>query len=326
MTKAIRIHETGGPEVLRWEDVDLAEPKQGEVRIRHTAVGLNFIDVYFRTGLYPTPPLPFIPGLEAAGVVEAVGSGVTDLKVGDRVAYGQPGAMGAYSQARMISVDKIVRVPEGIEDQTAAAMMLKGMTAQYLLQRCYQVKSGDTIVVHAAAGGVGMIACQWAKHLGATVIGTVGSAAKAKLAADHGCDHPIIYTKEDFVARVRELTNGEGVPVVYDSVGKDTLMKSLDCLRPRGFMVLFGQSSGAVEPFNLGLLAQKGSLYITRPTLATYTAKRADLVATANDLFEVIKAGAVKIEVNQTFPLEKAADAHRALEGRKTTGSTVLVP
>ncbi len=326
MTKAIRIHETGGPEVLRWEDVDLAEPKQGEVRIRHTAVGLNFIDVYFRTGLYPTPPLPFVPGLEAAGVVEAVGPGVTDLKVGDHVAYGQPGAMGAYSQERIIAVDKIVRIPAGIGEQTAAAMMLKGMTAQYLLRRCYQVKSGDTIVVHAAAGGVGLIACQWAKKLGATVIGTVGSEEKAKLAADHGCDHPIIYTKEDFVARVRELTNGEGVPVVYDSVGKDTLMKSLDCLRPRGFMVLFGQSSGAVDPFNLGLLAQKGSLYITRPTLATYTAKRADLVATAEDLFEVVKSGAVKIEVKQTFPLENAADAHRALEGRKTTGSTVLIP
>lgn len=326
MTKAIRIHETGGPEVLRWEDVDLAEPKQGEVRIRHTAVGLNFIDVYFRTGLYPTPPLPFVPGLEAAAVVEAVGSGVTDLKVGDHVAYGQPGAMGAYSQERVIPVEKVVRIPDGIEDQTAAAMMLKGMTAQYLLRRCYEVKSGDTIVVHAAAGGVGTIACQWAKHLGATVIGTVGSEEKAKLAADHGCDHPIIYTKEDFVARVRELTNGEGVPVVYDSVGKDTFMKSLDCLRPRGFMVLFGQSSGAVEPLNLGLLAQKGSLYVTRQTLATYTAKRADLVATANDLFEVVRAGAVKIEVNQTFPLADAADAHRALEGRKTTGSTVLVP
>ncbi len=326
MTKAIRIHETGGPEVLRWEDVELAEPKQGEIRIRHTAVGLNFIDVYFRTGLYPTPPLPFVPGLEAAGVVEAVGPGVTELKVGDRVAYGQPGAMGAYSQERVIPAEKVVRIPDGIEDQTAAAMMLKGMTAQYLLRRCYQVKSGDTIVVQAAAGGVGLIACQWAKHLGATVIGTVGSEQKAKLAADHGCDHPIIYTKEDFVARVRELTNGEGVPVVYDSVGKDTLMKSLDCLRPRGFMVLFGQSSGAVEPFNLGLLAQKGSLYITRPTLATYTAKRADLVATANDLFEVVRAGAVRIEVNQTFPLKDAADAHRALEGRKTTGSTVLVP
>ena len=326
MTKAIRIHETGGPEVLRWEDVDLAAPKQGEVRIRHTAVGLNFIDVYFRTGLYPTPPLPFVPGLEAAGVVEAVGPGVTDLKVGDHVAYGQPGAMGAYSQERIIAVDKIVRIPAGIGEQTAAAMMLKGMTAQYLLRRCYQVKSGDTIVVHAAAGGVGLIACQWAKKLGATVIGTVGSEEKAKLAADHGCDHPIVYTKEDFVARVRELTNGEGVPVVYDSVGKDTLMKSLDCLRPRGFMVLFGQSSGAVDPFNLGLLAQKGSLYITRPTLATYTAKRADLVATAEDLFEVVKSGAVKIEVKQTFPLENAADAHRALEGRKTTGSTVLIP
>lgn len=326
MTKAIRIHETGGPEVLRWEDVELAEPKQGELRIRHTAIGLNFIDVYFRTGLYPTPPLPFIPGLEAAGVVEAVGAGVTDLKVGDHVAYGQPGAMGAYSQERVIPVDKVVRIPDGIADQTAAAMMLKGMTAQYLLRRCYQVKSGDTILVHAAAGGVGTIACQWAKHLGATVIGTVSSVEKAKLAADHGCDHPIIYTKENFVERVREITNGDGVPVVYDSVGKDTFTKSLDCLRPLGVMVLFGQSSGAVEPLNLGLLAQKGSLYVTRPTLATYTAKRTDLVATANDLFEVVKAGAVKIEVNQSFPLAEAAEGHRALEGRKTTGSTIFLP
>jgi NADPH2:quinone reductase len=326
VTKAIRIHETGGPEVLRWEDVELAEPKQGELRIRHTAIGLNFIDVYFRTGLYPTPPLPFIPGLEAAGVVEAVGAGVTDLKVGDHVAYGQPGAMGAYSQERVIPVDKVVRIPDGIADQTAAAMMLKGMTAQYLLRRCYQVKSGDTILVHAAAGGVGTIACQWAKHLGATVIGTVSSVEKAKLAADHGCDHPIIYTKENFVERVREITNGDGVPVVYDSVGKDTFTKSLDCLRPLGVMVLFGQSSGAVEPLNLGLLAQKGSLYVTRPTLATYTAKRTDLVATANDLFEVVKAGAVKIEINQSFPLAEAAEGHRALEGRKTTGSTIFLP
>ncbi len=326
VTKAIRVHEVGGPEVLRWEDVDLAEPKSGEVRIRHTAVGLNFIDVYFRTGLYPTPPLPFIPGLEAAGIVEAVGASVSDLKVGDHVAYGQPGAMGAYSQERLIPVDKVVRLPDGIEDKTAAAMMLKGMTAQYLLRRCYPVKAGDTILMHAAAGGVGTIACQWAKHLGATVIGTVSSEEKAKLAADHGCDHPIIYTKEDFVKRVRELTSDEGVPVVYDSVGKDTLMQSLDCLRPLGMLVLFGQSSGAVEPFNLGLLAQKGSLYITRPTLATYTAKRADLVATANDLFEVVKAGAVKIEVNQTYPLSATAEAHRALEARETTGSTVLIP
>ncbi len=326
MPKAIRIHQTGGPEVLRWQDVELGEPKEGEVLIRHTAVGLNFIDVYFRTGLYPTPPLPFVPGLEAAGVVQALGPGVTDLKVGDHVAYGQPGAMGAYSQERLIPAAKVVPLPHGIEDKMAAAMMLKGMTAQYLLRRCYQVNAVDTILVHAAAGGVGTILCQWARHLGATVIGTVGSEAKAKLAADHGCQHPIIYTKEDFVKRVREITKGEGVPVVYDSVGKDTFLKSLDCLRPRGIMVLFGQSSGAVEPFNLGLLAQKGSLYVTRPTLATYAATRADLVATAEDLFDVVREGFVKIEVNQTFALKDAADAHRALEGRKTTGSTVLLP
>jgi NADPH2:quinone reductase len=324
--KAIRIRQTGGPEVLRWEDVELAEPKEGEVLIRHTAVGLNFIDVYFRTGLYPTPPLPFVPGLEAAGVVQALGRGVADLKVGDHVAYGQPGAMGAYAQERLIPAAKVVPLPHGIEDKMAAAMMLKGMTAQYLLRRCYQVNAVDTILVHAAAGGVGTILCQWAKHLGATVIGTVGSEAKAKLAADHGCQHPIIYTKEDFVKRVREITKGEGVPVVYDSVGKDTFLKSLDCLRPRGIMVLFGQSSGAVEPFNLGLLAQKGSLYVTRPTLATYAATRADLVATAEDLFDVVREGYVKIEIDQTFPLKDAADAHRALEGRKTTGSTVLLP
>ena len=329
MSKAIRIHQTGGPEVLRWEDVEVSEPKEGEVLIRHTAVGLNFVDVYFRTGLYPTPPMPFVLGLEAAGVVQAVGPGVTDLKVGDHVAYGQPGAlgaMGAYSQERLIPAARVVRLPHGIEDNTAAAMMLKGMTAQYLLRRCYQVNAVDTILVHAAAGGVGTILCQWAKHLGATVIGTVSSEAKAKLAADHGCQHPVIYTKEDFVKRVREITKGEGVPVVYDSVGKDTFLKSLDCLRPLGTMVLFGQSSGAVDPFNLGLLAQKGSLYITRPTLATYAAKRTDLVAMAEDLFDVVREGYVKIEINQTFPLKDAAEAHRALEGRKTTGSTVLLP
>ncbi len=325
MTKAIRVHALGGPEVLRWEDVDPGTPKEGQVLVRQSAVGLNFIDVYFRTGLYPSPKMPFVLGMEAAGVVEAVGPSVSEFKVGDRVAYGA-GAMGAYAETRLVPADKLVRIPEGIADQTAAAMMLKGMTAQYLLRRCYPVKRGDTVLIHAAAGGVGTIACQWAKHLGATVIGTVGSEEKAKRAAAHGCDHPIIYTKEDFVKRVRELTKGEGVPVVYDSVGKDTFMKSLDCLRPLGLLALFGQSSGPVEPFNLGMLAQKGSLYITRPTLATYTAKRVDLVATANELFDVVKRGAVKIEVNQTFPLKDAAAAHRALEGRKTTGSTVLLP
>ena len=324
MPKAIRIHQTGGPEVLRWEDVEVSEPKEGEVLIRHTAVGLNFVDVYFRTGLYPTPPLPFVPGSEAAGVVQAVGPGVTDLKVGDHVAYGQ--AMGAYSQERVIPAAKVVRLPHGIEDKAAAAMMLKGMTAHYLLHRCYQVNAVDTILVHAAAGGVGTILCQWARHLGATVIGTVSSEAKAKLAADHGCQHPIVYTKENFVERAREITKGEGVPVVYDSVGKDTFLKSLDCLRPFGTLVLFGQSSGPVEPFNLGLLAQKGSLYVTRPTLATYAGKRTDMVTMAEDLFDVVREGYVKIEINQTFPLQDAADAHRALEGRKTTGSTVLVP
>jgi NADPH2:quinone reductase len=325
VTKAIRVHALGGPDVLRWDDVEPAKPGEGQVLVRQTAVGVNFIDVYYRTGLYRGPELPFVLGMEAAGVVEAAGPGVKDLKAGDRVAYGA-GAMGAYVQARLVPADKLVRIPEGIKDETAAAMMLKGMTAEYLLRRCYPVKRGETVLIHAAAGGVGLIACQWAKHLGATVIGTVGSEQKAKLAAAHGCDHPIIYTKEKFAERVRAITGGAGVPVVYDSVGKDTFMASLDCLRPRGMMVCFGQSSGEMAPLDLGILRQKGSLYVTRPTLATYAAKREDLLASANALFEVVKTGAVKIEVGQTFPLKDAAAAHRALEGRKTTGSTVLVP
>ncbi|MDX1512966.1 MAG: quinone oxidoreductase [Gammaproteobacteria bacterium] len=325
MTKAIRIHQTGGPEVLKWEDVEVGEPGEGEIRVRHTAVGLNFIDVYFRSGLYPGPDLPFSLGLEACGVVEAVGPGVKDLKKGDRIAYAGP-PIGAYAEARVMPVTKAVKVPDGIEDQQAAAMMLQGMTVEYLLRRCYPVKKGQTVLYHAAAGGVGLIFCQWAKHLGVTVIGTVSSDEKAELAKAHGCDHPVIYTREDFVEKVKEITGGKGVPAVYDGVGKTTFMKSLDCLQPRGMMVSFGQSSGAVDPLNIGILSQKGSLYLTRPTLMTYTATREDTLASSAALFEVVQSGAVKIEVKQTFPLKDAAEAHRALEGRETTGSTVLIP
>ena len=322
MTHAIRIHQHGGPEVLKWEAVEVAAPGVGEVRLRQTAVGLNYIDVYQRTGFYPTPT-PFVLGLEAAGVVEIVGVEVTQLKVGDRVAYAT-GPLGAYSQARTMPADRLVKVPDGISDRQAAAMMLQGMTAQYLLQGTYKVKRSDTILIHAAAGGVGLILCQWAKHLGATVIGTVSSDEKAALARSHGCDHPIVYTREDFHARVMEITHGAKVPVVYDSVGRDTFNKSLDCLAPLGVLALFGQASGPVPPFDLGVLAQKGSLFVTRPTLFTYTAKRADLEASANALFAVVQSGAVKIEVNQSYPLSEAAAAHRDLEARKTTGSTVL--
>jgi len=322
MSSAIRIHKIGGPEVLEWEEVTVGDPGPGEVRLRHGAVGLNFIDVYFRTGAYGAD-LPFTPGLEASGVVEALGEGVSDLRVGDRVAYAAPPA-GAYSEERLMPADRVVKVPDGVSDELAAAMMLKGMTAQYLLRQTYRVNAGDTILFHAAAGGVGLIACQWAKSLGATVIGTVGSDEKAELAAAHGCDHPIVYTRENFVERVKSITGGEGVPVVYDSVGKDTFMDSLDCLKPLGSMVIFGQSSGPVPPLEVGLLAAKGSLFLTRPTLMTYTAKREDLVAAAGELFQVVEAGAVKLEINQRFPLKHAAAAHRALEARQTTGSTIL--
>jgi NADPH:quinone reductase len=322
MSHAIRFHETGGPEVLVWEEVEVGQPGPGEARVRHTAIGLNYVDTYIRSGLYPSS-LPSGIGTEAAGVVEAVGPGVTDLKVGDRVAY-SGGPQGAYSDARIMPADRLVVLPDGISDQQAAAMMLKGMTAQYLIRQTYRVKEGDTILFHAAAGGVGLIACQWAKSLGATVIGTVGSDAKAALAKAHGCDHTILYTRENVVERVGEITNGDMVPIVYDSVGKDTFSASLDCLAPRGLMVLFGQSSGAVEPIDLNILAQKGSLYLTRPTLRTYADKRTDLLAMAQDLFDVVLAGAVKIEVNQTYPLRDAIKAHQDLQARKTTGSTVL--
>jgi NADPH2:quinone reductase len=325
MQKAIRIHEHGGPEVLRWEDVPRPSPGPGEALVRHAAVGLNYIDVYFRTGLYKPPMLPATIGMEAAGTVEAVGDGVTAVAAGDRVAYATA-PIGAYAQFRTIKADRLVKLPDAISFDTAAAMMLQGMTAQYLLRRTYKVQKGDAILVHAAAGGVGLILCQWAKHLGCTVLGTVSSDAKAELAKAHGCDHPIIYTREDFSARVREITDGKLLPVVYDSVGKDTFQKSLDCLAPFGMMVVYGNASGPVPPFDIGQLAAKGSLFLTRPTLATYTAKRDDLVWAATDLFDVVAKGIVKIEINQRFPLAEAAAAHTALEGRRTTGSTLLMP
>jgi NADPH2:quinone reductase len=324
MSHAIRIHATGGPEVLQWDEVKVGHPGPGEALVRHTAVGLNFIDTYHRSGLYPLS-LPAVLGMEASGVVVEAGEGVRELRPGDRVAYGG-GPMGAYAEHRLIAADRLVPLPDAIDDRTAAAIMLKGMTAEYLLHRTYHVRQGDTILIHAAAGGVGLIACQWAKHLGATVIGTVGSEDKAELARRHGCDHPIVYTEEDFVARVREITRGEGVPVVYDAVGKDTWEGSLDCLRPRGLMVSFGNTSGAVPPFSPLLLSQKGSLYLTRPTLMTYNAQRGDLLASAGELFHAVSSGAVSIRIGQTYPLAEAAQAHRDLEARRTTGSTVLLP
>jgi NADPH2:quinone reductase len=323
MSKAIRIHQHGGPEVLKWEEIDAGQPGPGEALVRHEAVGLNFIDVYHRTGLYPLPALPATPGLEAAGVVAAIGSGVSEVAVGDRVAYaGIP--PGAYAEVRRIPAHRLVKLPAGISAQQAAAMMLQGMTARYLLKGCWQVGPGTTLLIHAAAGGVGLIVCQWARHLGATVIGTAGSPEKAELAKAHGCHHPIVYTQEDFAARVKEITGGKGVDVVYDSVGQATFMKSLDCLRPMGMMVSFGQSSGPMAPFDLSLLAQKGSLFVTRPSLMTYTARREDLLAHARDLFEVVQSGAVKVEVRRTYPLAEASRGHRDLEGRKTTGSSVF--
>ncbi|PZP60950.1 MAG: quinone oxidoreductase [Azospira oryzae] len=323
MPYAIRFYETGSPEVLRWEAVDVGHPGKGEVRVRHTAVGLNFIDVYHRSGLYPVQ-LPATPGLEACGVVEEVGEGVDDLKPGDRVAYASP-PMGAYAQERLMPADRLVKVPEGVSDEQAASMMLKGMTAEYLIRRTFPVKAEHTILVHAAAGGVGLILCQWAKALGATVIGTVGSDEKARLAEAHGCDYPIVYTREDFVTRVMEITGGRKCDVVYDSVGRDTFMKSLECVRMFGLVVSFGQSSGPVPPFEVGVLSAKGSLYLTRPTLMHYTAKREDLVMSADALFQMVLDGKIRINVNQTYPLREAAQAHRDLEARKTTGSTVFV-
>ena len=325
MSHAIVIHEPGDPEVMRWEDLSVGDPGEGEARIRHTAVGLNYIDVYFRTGLYKAPQLPFTPGMEGVGVVEAVGPGVTVVEPGDRVAYVAT-PPGAYCEARVLPADRLVRLPEAISDETAAAMMLKGMTSWYLLHRSYPVKAGDAVLIHAAAGGVGLIACQWAKLLGATVIGTVGTDDKAGQARAHGCDHPINYNTEDFVARVREITGGEGVAAVYDSVGKSTFMHSLDCLRVRGTLVSFGQSSGPLEPLELGVLAAKGSLYVQRPTLFHHIAARADLEAAAGSLMQQVSDGRIRIEVNHRFALREAAEAHRELEARRTTGSTVLLP
>ena len=321
MPHAIRVHEAGAPEVLKWEEVDVGEPGPGQVRLRQEAAGLNFIDVYHRTGLYPQP-LPFTPGVEGAGVVDAVGEGVADLKVGDRVAYGGP--VGGYAEARLVPADRLVKLPDTISSEQAAAMMLQGMTAEMLLKRVYPVKSGETILVHAAAGGVGLILCQWAKALGATVIGTVSSDEKAELARANGCDHPIIYTRQDFVAEVERITGGAKVAVVYDGVGKDTFMKSLDCLARRGMMASFGNASGPVEPFDALLLARKGSLFLTRPTLYDYTFDAADLQQSARSLFDVVGSGKVRIEIGQRFALADAAEAHRALEGRRTSGSTVL--
>jgi NADPH:quinone reductase len=321
MPHAIQIHQTGGPEVLQWQEVEVGEPGPDEVRLRQHAAGLNFIDVYHRTGLYPQP-LPFTPGVEGAGVIESVGSGVRSLRAGDRVAYAGP--LGGYAEERLIDADRLVNLPDAISFDSAAAMMLQGMTAHMLLRSVYPVEAGDTILVHAAAGGVGLIMCQWAKALGARVIGTVSSDAKAELARAHGCDHPIVYTRQDFVAEVERITGGEKLPVVYDSVGRETFMRSLDCLRPRGLMVSFGNASGPVEPISPLLLSQKGSLFLTRPTLFNYIAARAELERAASELFDVVASGKVKIEVRQRFPLKDAAEAHRALESRRTTGSTVL--
>ena len=322
MVKAMRMHKAGGPEVLTWEDIDVPAPKQGEALIRATAVGLNYIDTYHRSGLYPVP-MPAIIGSEGAGVVEAVGPGVTEVAVGDRVAYGN-GPIGSYAEKRTMPSHRLLKLPAAITDEQAASMMLKGMTAQYLIRRTYRVKAGETVLVHAAAGGVGLIMCQWLRHLGATVIGTVGDKAKGELAKKHGANHIVYYRDEDFAAKVKEITGGKLVPVVFDGVGKDTWDKSLDCLQPRGLMVSYGNASGAVPPINIAVLNAKGSLYLTRPSLNGYVTKRDELVETANDLFDVVGKGAVKIEINQRYALKDAAQAHRDLESRKTTGSTVL--
>jgi len=321
--KAIRIHETGGPEVLRYEDVELPPPAPGQVRVRHTAIGINFIDTYHRSGLYKLP-LPTGIGGEAAGIVETLGSDVSALKIGDHVAYA--GIIGAYAEANNVPADKLVKIPHGVSDENAAASLLKGMTVQYLLKRTFPVQREQTILFHAAAGGVGLIFGQWAKHIGATVIGTVGSDEKIALAKSHGYDHVLNLSKDDWGKRVRELTNGEGVPVVYDGVGKATWDGSLDCLAVRGMMVSFGNSSGAVPPFAPGILSAKGSLYVTRPTLGSYTRTAKELQDTADDLFAVIASGAVKIEINQRFKLSEAAKAHEALQSRQTTGATILLP
>src|SRR5690349_17524659 len=321
MPHAIRIHETGGPDVLEWEDVEVAEPGPGQIKLKQEAAGLNFIDVYHRTGLYKQE-LPFTPGVEGAGVVEAVGPDVTGLNVGDRVAYAGP--VGGYAEERLIDAERLVKLPDSISSEQAAGMMLQGLTAHMLLRAVHRVEAGDTILIHAAAGGVGLIVCQWAKALGATVIGTVGTDEKAELARARGCDHPIVYTRDDFAAEVDRITEGRKLPVVYDSVGRATFMKSIDCLRPRGLMVSFGNASGPPDPIAPGLLSQKGSLFLTRPTLFHYIATREELETSAAELFEMVASGKVKVEVKQRFALEDAAEAHLQLEARKTTGSTVL--
>jgi len=324
MTRAIQIDEHGGPNVLKWREVDVGNPGKGAVRVRHHAIGLNYIDTYFRTGIYKPPSLPFVPGGEGAGEIVAVGRGVKEFKPGDRVAYA--GGLGAYAEERIMPADRVVKIPRSVSYEQAAAIILKGMTAQYLLRRTFKVKKADTILFHAAAGGVGQIACQWASALGATVIGTVGGKAKVRLAKANGCHHVIDYSTQDFVERVKKFTKGAGVDVVYDGVGKDTYPASLDCLRPLGMWVLFGQSSGPVPPVDLAILAPKGSLFVTRPTLATYIAKREDLLKAARDVFRVVGDGTVKVAINQRYALKDAAKAHRDLEGRKTTGATVLIP
>ncbi len=324
LVQAIRIHQYGGPEVMQWDEVEIGAPGAGELRLRHLAVGVNYIDTYHRTGMYPVGEFPAVIGMEACGEVVAVGDDVSEFAMGDKVAYANP--IGAYAEERLITAERVVKVPEAIAPQTAAAMMLQGMTVRYLLNVTYRVGPETTLLFHAAAGGVGLIACQWAKHLGATIIGTVGSEEKAELAKEHGCTHTINYRSEDFVARVKELTGGKGVDVAYDSIGKDTYPGSLDCIKPLGLWVSFGAASGPIPNFDIGILSKKGSLFATRPTLFTYTASREDLVASANDLFDLVRRGIVKIPVNQTYPLKEAAAAHRDLEARKTTGSTVLLP
>lgn len=325
MSHAIKMHQVGGPEVLSWEEYDPGRPGPGEVRMIHEAIGLNFIDIYHRTGLYPLPSFPVIPGLEGAGIVEAVGSGVEDFRQGDRVAYaGIP--LGAYAEVRCIPAHRLVRLPEEISTREAAGIMLQGMTVRYLIRGCYEVRPGSTILIHAASGGVGSLMCQWASHIGAVVIGTVGSPGKAEIAKENGCRHPILYRTDDFVSAVKDITGGRGVDVVYDSVGKTTFMKSLDCLRPMGTMVSFGQSSGAIEPFDISALGAKGSLFLTRPSLMHYTQSRKDLLAHARDLFDVVLSGGVRTRVLQEYSLKDAAQAQRDLEGRKTSGSTILIP
>ncbi|MEL6372743.1 MAG: quinone oxidoreductase [Pseudomonadota bacterium] len=324
MAHAIQVHEVGGPDVLAYEEVTLGAPGPGEVKLRQHAIGLNYIDVYFRTGLYPQPSTPFVPGMEGAGEVIEVGEGVSILSVGDRVAYA--GTPGAYASERLIPAEKVVKLPDTISYETAAGMMLQGMTVRYLLRKTFDVGPGTTCLFHAAAGGVGLIACQWARHLGATLIGTAGNAEKCALAAEHGASHVINYRDEDFVERVNAITDGAKCDVVYDSIGADTYPHSLDCLKPFGLFVTFGNASGPITDFNVGLLAQKGSLFMTRPTLMTYTARREDLVETAQDLFDVVASGAVKINVNHTYRLSDAAQAHRDLEARKTTGSVIFTP